>query len=53
MWSTLRRGAGIACFRLAYTPIQNRKLDVDAISSPTKRDPDSGVDRVLKIFDRE
>lgn len=53
MWSALRRGAGIACIRLAYAPIQNRKLDQDLISNPIIRDSDSGIDRVLKIFDRE
>lgn len=53
MWSAWRRGAGIACFRLAFLPMERRQLDVDKLSSPLIRDPNSGIDRVLKIFDRE
>lgn len=53
MWATLQRGTGIACVRLAFTLVKYRKLDEDKISHPVIRDPDSSVDRVLKIFDRE
>lgn len=53
MWSALRRGAGIACFRLAFIPMERRQLDIDKLSHPTVRDPNSSIDRVLKIFDRE
>lgn len=51
--SALRRGAGIACFRLAFMPMERRQLDVDKLSNPSVRDPNSSIDRVLKIFDRE
>lgn len=53
MFGVLRRLGGLACFRLAYTPVSNKKLDENRISNPIERDLDSGVDRVLKIFDRE
>lgn len=53
MLGALRRGAGIACIRLAFMPMERKKLDEDRLSNPLVRDPDSGVDRVLKIFDRE
>lgn len=54
MWSALRGGVGIACVRLAsFVPMHRKQLDEDRISSPLERDPDSGVDRVLSIFDRE
>lgn len=54
MFGALRRGlGGLACFRLAYVPVSHKKLDEDKILNKIERDPNSGVDRVLKIFDRE
>ncbi|XP_055303828.1 RPII140-upstream gene protein-like isoform X2 [Sitodiplosis mosellana] len=57
MFGALRRGlggiGGFACFRLAYTPVAYKKLDEDRISNPVERNSNSGVDRVMKIFDRD
>lgn len=53
MYGAWRRGASIACFRLAFVPMERKQLDVDKLSNPTVRDPNSAIDRVLKIFDRE
>lgn len=53
MIGALQRGAGIACIRLAFVPIQKKQLDENRIANPVVRDPDSPIDRVLKIFDRE
>lgn len=53
MFHALRGGAGIACIRLAIVPMQRKQLDVDRIAEPIERDPDSGIDRVLTILDRE
>lgn len=53
MIGALRRGAGIACIRLAFIPIQKKQLDENRIEHPIVRDPNSGIDRILKIFDRE
>lgn len=53
MFGALRRLGGLACFRLAYVPVSHKKLDEDRLINPIDRDPNSGVDRVLKIFDRE
>lgn len=53
MLGALRRGAGIASIRLALMPMERKKIDEDRLSNPLIRDPDSGVDRILKIFDRE
>lgn len=49
----LRRGFGVACIRLCIMPMEQRKLDTDKISVPVIRDPNSGIDRFMKIFDRE
>lgn len=49
----LCRGVGLACLRLAATPVQYKRFDEDRLNNPTERDPNSGIDRVLKIFDRE
>lgn len=49
----LRRGLGVACIRLCIIPMERRKLDTDKISEPVIRDPNSGVDRFLEIFDRK
>lgn len=54
MWgAAFRRSAGVACCRLAFVPMERRQLDLDKISNPIVRDPNSSIDRVLKIFDRE
>lgn len=38
--------------RMAFTNVEKRDLDRDRIHHPTKRDPNSGIDRVRMIFDR-
>lgn len=53
MYGVWRRGAGIACFRLAFVPIERKQLDRDRLSDPLIRDPNNPIDRVLSIFDRE
>lgn len=57
MFQALGRGlggiGGVACSRLAFTPVSHKKLDEDRLLNPVHRDPNSGIDRVLKIFDRE
>lgn len=53
MLRALRGAAGIAGIRLAFIPMQRKQLDVNRIEEPLVRDPDSGVDRVLAILDRE
>lgn len=53
MFGILRRGVGLACIRIAFVPVDYKQLDEDRISNPIVRDPNSGVDRVLRIFDRE
>lgn len=45
-------GAGILT-RIAFLPIEHRKLDTDKHNNVVIRNPDSGVDRVLMIFDRK
>lgn len=51
--AAFRRGLGIAAIRLAFIPMERKQLDKDQLHEPLTRDPNSGVDRVLKIFDRE
>ncbi|XP_031629623.1 RPII140-upstream gene protein [Contarinia nasturtii] len=53
MIQAIRGGVGLVCLRLASTPIQNKRLDEDRLNYPVLRDPNSGIDRVLKIFNRD
>lgn len=53
--SRMRRlivGTGIGATRFAFMPLPGKSLDRDTLNNPHIRDPESGVDRVLMIFDR-
>lgn len=53
MYRNLRPIFGVGVIRAALMPMERRKLDANRIEEPLIRDPNSGVDRVLAIFDRE
>lgn len=53
MFRTVRNATGIACIRYAFMPMQRRQLDEDRLGHPKVWDPDSGVHRVLQIFERD
>lgn len=53
MYRNLRHIFGAGAIRATLMPMERRKLDENRVEEPLIRDPNSGVDRVLAIFDRE